>query len=115
MAKGFISIRPLSVNQCWAGQRFKTPAYKKYEHDVLFLLPRDIIIPEPPYIIYFQFGVSSSLSDWDNPVKPIQDLLQKKYGFNDKHIRKGVVEIEVVPKGKEYISFELLNYKPQKL
>lgn len=115
MAKVFVSIKPLTVNQCWAGKRFKTPEYKKYEYDLFYLLPKEFYVPEPPFIILLQFGVSSVLSDWDNPIKPFQDVLQKKYGFNDKHIRKGIVEIEVVQKGNEYIAFELLNYKPQKL
>lgn len=69
-------------------------------------LPK-IIIPEPPFEIYFKFGFSSKASDWDNPIKPIQDILSKKYGFNDKLIRRAVVETEIVKKGKEYFEFEL--------
>ena len=66
-----------------------------------------IKIPEPPYEIHFRFGFSNSLSDWDNPVKLAQDILSKKYGFNDKLIRKAIVETEIVKKGKEYIKFEI--------
>jgi len=35
-----IKINPLSVNSAWKGRRFKTDEYKKYESDVLFLLPK---------------------------------------------------------------------------
>lgn len=105
-----IKIKPLSVNEAWKGKRFKTEKYKIYEHTLLWLLPK-IIIPSPPYEIYFKFGFSSSLSDWDNPVKPTQDILSKKYGFDDKQIRKAIIETEIVKKGKEYIEFEIIELK----
>lgn len=64
-------------------------------------------VPVPPYEIHFKFGFSNSLSDWDNPVKPTQDILSKKYMFNDKLIRRAIVETELVKKGEEYVEFEL--------
>ena len=104
-----INIKPLSVNCAWQGKRFKTNDYKNYEFKLLFMLPK-IIIPQPPYEIYYKFGFSSNLADWDNPVKPFQDILSKRYGFNDKMIRKAVIETEIVEKGKEYIGFEIKTY-----
>jgi Holliday junction resolvase RusA-like endonuclease len=101
-----IHIKPLSVNEVWQGRRFKTKTYQHYERALLFQLPK-IQLPEPPYKIYFEFGLSSVLSDWDNPVKPLQDVLQKKYGFNDKHIMEANVKKVKVSKGKEYFSFFL--------
>lgn len=101
-----INIKPLSVNSVWKGKRYKTDSYKNYELQLLFILPK-LNIPEPPYQIYYKFGFSSILSDWDNPVKPLQDILSKKYGFNDKLIRKAIVETEIVKKGLEYIEFEI--------
>ena len=100
-----IKYKPLSVNEAWKGQRFKTDKYKKYEKDVLFLLPK-ISLPKPPYKIYLEFGLSSSLSDWDNPIKPLQDILQLKYNFNDKDIFKAEVLKVKVEKGNEYFKFE---------
>ena len=76
-----INIKPLSVNQCWKGKRFKTPKYKSYEQELLFRLNK-YKLPQPPFEIHFKFGFSSKLSDWDNPVKPLQDILQKKYVFS---------------------------------
>ena len=101
-----INIKPLSVNEAWQGRRYKTPKYKQYQETLLWLLPK-IKIPKPPYQIYFKFGFSNSLSDWDNPVKPTQDILSKKYGFDDKLIRKAIIETEIVKKGQEYIEFDI--------
>lgn len=101
-----IPIKPLSVNECWQGQRFKTPKYKAYEKHVLLSLP-PLKLPSPPLKISFEFGLSSTLSDWDNPVKPLQDILQKKYGFDDKHIIRAEVDKIKVSKGKEYFKFKI--------
>ena len=101
-----IDIKPLSVNKAWQGKRYKTEKYLVYQNTLLWLLPK-IKVPAPPYQIYFKFGFSNSLSDWDNPVKPTQDILSKKYGFNDKLIRRAIVETEIVKKGEEYIEFEI--------
>lgn len=100
-----VKIKPLSVNECWQGQRFKTAAYKNYERYLLQVLP-DMDIPEKgPLIILIDFGFSSAASDWDNPIKPLQDILQKRYAFNDNRIKRAIVNVEKVPKGGEYIKF----------
>jgi len=101
-----IDIKPLSVNQCWQGKRFKTPKYKAYESELLLRL-KPIKLPPPPYDIYFKFGFSSKLSDWDNPIKPFQDILQKRYDFNDRDVFKATVEKELVKKGNEFIEFSI--------
>jgi Holliday junction resolvase RusA-like endonuclease len=104
-----VDIKALSVNEAWAGRRFKTPKYKKFERDLLFLLP-EIVLPKPPYQIYFEFGFSSEASDWDNPIKPLQDVLQKRYGFNDKLVRRGIVDKVKVKKGEEYLKFSIESF-----
>lgn len=103
-----INIVPLSVNKVWQGKRFKTPAYKKYESTVLLMLPK-INISKPPYKVSIQLGFSSPLSDIDNPIKPILDILQKKYNINDKDIFELNVKKEIVKKGLEYFEFEINN------
>ena len=102
-----IEIKPLSVNQCWQGKRFKTPNYKKFEKEVLLLLPNNYKVPPGDLKITLKWGFSSKLSDWDNPIKPFQDILQKKYDFNDSRIFKATVEKEIVKKGNEYIEFKI--------
>lgn len=106
-----ISIKPLSVNRAWQGRRFKTPAYVKYERDLLLMLPV-LKLPEPPYEILLWFGISAA-SDGDNPLKPTLDILSKKYGFNDKLVHKFVIEKVVVKKGSEFIMFEIRHFKSE--
>jgi Holliday junction resolvase RusA-like endonuclease len=101
-----VKIKPLSVNEAWQGKRFKTVAYNLYQRDVMLLL-RPLKLPDPPYKLSLVFGVSSPLADIDNPVKPFIDILQKKYGFNDRYIFELNVKKEVVKKGLEFIDFSI--------
>lgn len=100
-----IQIKPLSVNECWQGKRYKTPAYNRYEKAVLLLLPKAEIINVER--IEIEFGVSSKLADIDNPVKPILDILQKKYGFNDRDIFELTIKKVLTKKGQEYIKITI--------
>lgn len=101
-----IEVKPLSVNRCWQGRRFKTDEYGVYEKLVIYRLPK-IKVPEGKLLVRLEFGVSNKASDIDNPVKPFLDCLQKKYGFDDKRIYLLEVAKEDVKKGKEYIAFSL--------
>ncbi len=105
-----LPIKPLSVNDAWKGRRFSTADKKEYERRVTRMLP-DINIPSGPYEVYYKFGFSSAASDWDNPIKPLQDILAKKYKFNDKLIKRAIVETEKVEKGNEYIQFQIKTLK----
>ena len=104
-----VNIKPLSVNQVWQGRRFKTPIYKKYENELLFILPK-MKIPEGKLELTIVFGFSSSASDWDNPIKPFQDILQKRYSFNDSRVYKATIIKEIVKKGEEFIEFNIKEY-----
>jgi Holliday junction resolvase RusA-like endonuclease len=104
-----VNIKPLSVNQVWQGRRFKTPIYKKYENELLFMLPK-MKIPEGKLELTIVFGFSSSASDWDNPIKPFQDILQKRYSFNDSRVYKATIIKEIVKKGEEFIEFNIKEY-----
>jgi len=107
--KIYISIKPKSVNECWKGQRYKTPEYSQYCNDCGFLLPNNVKMPLPPFRVYYEFGMSNTASDIDNPVKPITDILQKKYKFNDKDIYELHIKKIIVPKGREYIGIKIEN------
>jgi Holliday junction resolvase RusA-like endonuclease len=98
-----VFIKPLSVNEAWRGRKYKTPKYKQYERDLLISLPKKF--KEDYTELYIKIGVSS-LFDIDNCLKPLIDVLQKKYGFNDRYIKKLVVEKEIVKKGGEYIEIK---------
>jgi Holliday junction resolvase RusA-like endonuclease len=101
-----IHRKPLSVNACWQGKRFKTPLYKDYEKEILELLPEKYEIPEGDLQVRYEFGLNT-MADWDNPVKPLQDILQKKYDFDDRRIMKAEVIKKVVKKGDGYFNFEI--------
>lgn len=107
-----LDIKPLSVNKAWQGKRYKTQEYKKFERDVLLMIPKTKqAIPEMIRIEFF-FGFSSPLADLDNPVKLMLDILQKKYGFNDKNVFELNVRKCIVPKGKEFIDFAIYPLLP---
>lgn len=105
-----VKIKPLSVNECWQGQRFKTKKYLAYEKEVLLNL-KPMKLPPPPYCVCYEFGMSNALSDIDNPVKPLTDLLQKKYGFNDKDVFEMHVVKKKVKKSEEYFEFSIVTLK----
>jgi len=102
-----IKIKPLSVNQAWQGKRFKTPKYKSFEKELIYLLPPIDLGFEGDLEILLTFGFSNQLSDIDNPTKPILDILQKKYGFNDNQIIQLNLKKEVVEKGEEFIELKI--------
>ena len=96
----------MSVNVAWQGKRYKTKEYILYEKEMLFLLPK-IKIPTPPFKVFFHFGFSNKKSDIDNPVKPILDIMQKKYNFDDCDIYELNIKKSIVKKGSEFIEFEI--------
>ena len=101
-----INIKPLSVNECWQGRRFKTKEYKQYEKDLLLMLP-NIKLKIQRVSIDIIFGFSNSLCDIDNPLKPFLDILQKKYNINDRDIYQLNVQKEVITKGNEFIKYKI--------
>lgn len=105
-----IDIKPLSVNDAWKGQRFKTDEYKRYQRTLLWLLPK-IAMPEPPYQVYYEYGFSNVLSDYDNPTKQFQDTICKKYKFDDHEIYQATIRKVIVPKGKEYVKFRIEHFE----
>ena len=101
-----IKIKPLSINEAYRGPRYRTTAYNKYINDVSYQLKK-IALPVPPYSLSYEFGYSSKGSDIDNAVKPITDILQKRYGFNDNQVYELHVIKKIVKKGQEYIKFKI--------
>jgi len=105
-----LGVKPLSVNEAWQGKRFKTVKYKKYEQMMLSLIPANRV-PDGKLCVEMTFGFSNVASDADNPVKPLADILQKRYGFNDKQIYRLVLNKEIVKKGNEFIEYRITEIK----
>ena len=103
-----VKIKPLSVNQAWQGRRFRTDKYKAYTSELLLKL-KPLEVPTGDLELTIQVGFSNKASDLDNILKPFIDILQKKYGFNDSQIYCLTVLKKIVPKGEEYISFDLFE------
>mgnify|MGYP000041016650 CR=1 FL=1 len=103
-----INIKPLSVNACYRGRRFKNDKYKQYEKDVLAQLPK-MSIPDGELEVHIQAGFSNKGSDLDNIAKIFIDILPKDYEFNDNRIYQLHLYKKIVPKGQEYISFDILS------
>lgn len=101
-----IKVKPLSVNRCWQGRRYKTEDYKNYELEVFYQLPSIQVPKEGKLRLELNFGLSVA-SDIDNPTKPILDILQKKYDFNDNRIYELFIKKEAVKKGEEYVAFNI--------
>lgn len=107
-----IDLKPLSVNDAYTGKRYSTEEKRIFNRQCDILLPNNYKIPEPPFQIYFKFGFSSKASDYDGPIKVVQDSIAKKYKFNDKLIRRAIIDTEYVKKGKEYFEFKIETYLP---
>jgi len=106
-----INIKPLSINKCFQGRRFKTQEYKDYEQEVYYMLKPMKISKKKKLSLRIIVGFKSTLADIDNIAKPFIDILQKKYGFNDNQIYELLLFKEIVPKKEEqFISFEISEY-----
>ena len=68
----------------------------------MWLLPKKEF-PKKNIQLDIQVGFSSPLADIDNVLKPLIDVLQKRYDFNDKEIQKITIEKFVTKKGDEFI------------
>jgi Holliday junction resolvase RusA-like endonuclease len=100
-----LNIKPLSVNECWQGRRFKTKKYLAYEKELLLML-KPLKLPQGNLFLNIKFGFSNKNSDIDNCVKPLLDILQKKYSFNDRNIYRLCLEKTIVKRGYEFIEVE---------
>ena len=103
-----INIKALSVNSCYQGKRFKNQLHKDYVKEVMSQLPIKFI-GIPPYKLIIEFGLSSKLQDLDNCIKVFQDCLTVKYNFNDREIYEIQANKYNVPKGQEYIKFDVIE------
>lgn len=107
-----LDIKPLSINQAWQGKRFKTPKYDKFIKESLTQMPTKKLKLSDMIHVSLVFGFSSKLADIDNGVKPILDILTKKYGIDDRYIYGLEVQKKIVPKGQEYINITIRDYLP---
>ena len=101
-----LDIKPLSLNHAYRGRRFATQELKDFKDTVSLILPKRTPL-RGNLSVFYRFGVSSKGADVDNCIKVFQDALAETYGFNDNRIYRWVVEKVIVPKGQEFIMFEI--------
>lgn len=73
-----LQVKPLSVNKCWQGRRFKSQDYQAYEKELWYRLPNKKILGKEFEIHYTFYLKNYGLSDIDNLIKPLQDVIVKK-------------------------------------
>ena len=78
-----LDIKPLSVNYAWQGRRFRSPKYKQYERDMMYLLPKQEMITGDVEVTVEFFLKNALRSDADNPLKPLLDILTKAGYWED--------------------------------
>jgi Holliday junction resolvase RusA-like endonuclease len=101
-----INIKPLSLNQAYRGRRFSTRELADYKLYIWANLPpRSDLIGK--LAVSYIFGVSNSNTDADNLIKCFQDALAEAYGFNDNQIYEWQIKKVIVPKGKEFVDFQI--------
>lgn len=100
-------IKPLSTNKQWAGRRFKTKEYEAYEWELSSKLPKMDIPKNVPLRLILSFGFSSKASDLSNAVKATEDIICKKYRYDDKWHFEIYLYKEIVKKGEEFIQFDI--------
>lgn len=101
-----IKIKPMSANSLWRGRRFKTKDYETYEKELAYQLPK-MEVPEGKLKLTVEFGLSNKRMDLDNTLKPMIDIFQKKFNFNDNRIYEINATKVDVKKKEEYISYEI--------
>ena len=81
-----IECSPLSVNAAWQGRRYKTENYLAYEVEVAALLHYSVKnsafdgLYEVTYRFYLKHHATT---DYDNLIKPLQDILVKNGVIKD--------------------------------
>ena len=106
-----ILLKPLSVNACFQGRRFKTPAYKQYDRNLdLMLMPfKKNIIKSEWYELRYTFYLKNyGMTDCDNCIKALADgLVRNGFLTDDRRIKRFTcekfkadidgIEVEILP------------------
>ena len=83
MIQRTFKIKPLSVNKCFQGRRYKTNEYKHYERDLHALGCNFERITGDIEVIIEWYLKNDKMTDIDNPTKPLLDYLTKAGVWED--------------------------------
>ena len=89
-----LNVKPLSINDAYKGRRYRTYEYKAYIKECMLKLKKEDeeMFKHDSLYLVITFYMSSKAMDADNPIKPIVDILQKKYGFNDNKVMDYMIQ-----------------------
>ena len=89
----------------------KTVEYRQYQEEIRDeMMGTDWTFGSDPVTFIVKVGLSSKAADLDNIIKPLLDTFQSIYEeFNDNKVYRIELEKELVVKGKEYISVQVLQ------
>jgi len=105
---GIIPIKPISINQCWQGRRYRTANFKKWQELVCHNLPTGQKISGGVGVIICLYLKSIRKSDIDNFLKPLIDCLVKKgYIQDDRYI--DYLEVQKFKAKQEGFSFRIIK------
>ncbi|MEK6884139.1 MAG: RusA family crossover junction endodeoxyribonuclease [Nanoarchaeota archaeon] len=101
-----ISIKPISINECWQGRRFMTSKYKDFTKDMLRVMPKRKMLSGNVELKITLYLKSLLRGDIDNFVKPIIDCMVKKGWIeDDRFIQK--LEVLKIKNEEESIGIEI--------
>lgn len=103
-----LPVKPLSNNKMWQGRRFKTDDYLLYEQEVYFSIRGGLRLEGNVEVWYRFYIKNDKLTDCDNLIKPLQDILVKRGVIEDDrkiiafhaekfHSDVHKIEIEILP------------------
>ena len=80
----------------------------------MVLLPKLEIDCSKKLALTIDVGINCQ-ADVDNVAKPFIDVLQKKYGFNDRNIEQLHMYKNIVSKGKEFVNFKITYLEDEEI
>ena len=104
----FIPIKPISINACFQGRRYRTNAFKKWQELVNYHLPRKQVVSGGVGIIIYLYLQSILRSDIDNFLKPLIDCLVKRgYIKDDRYVN--YLEVHKFKSKEEGFKFRIIK------
>src|SRR3990167_7810284 len=100
-----ISVKPISVNECWQGRRFKTKKYDKFIIDMLRVMPKKEMITGSIKLEIKLHLKSLLRGDIDNFIKPLVDCIVKKGWIEDDRFIM-LLEVEKIKSSEECVEIE---------
>ncbi len=106
-----IPVRALSVNEAWAGRRFKSAKYKQFEKDIAKVLRHSKNTIKGEVEVHLTFYIKNyAMSDVDNLIKETLDQITK-YGYIEDDRKIVFLSAEKRKSAEERIEVEIISYE----